>query len=326
MRQVINVAFASDDKFAQHLCVTLVSLLENLSPGREVAVYILDCGINADKRAKIQKSVERFKDRLASLDFIRVDPSQFADFEVTPNISHATYFRIILPRILSQVDRVINLDSDMVLEGDIGQLFDTPLDEKWLAAVRDPSAAQDKEYGEMLGIPSRHGFFNAGMMLMDLAALRKHEIPEQVLSALRNINRFASALDQPGLNYILHDSWKELPPTWNFQPSTVLNPGHCEDIYTAAAYADARSNPKIIHYVSRFTKPWRFAALPLYRERYFHYLKLTEFRDFRPRIGLNDLFLWIAYRLYFMRLPPSVRSAITGWLDRRRYARSSQNK
>ena len=87
-------------------------------------------------------------------------------FEGThPHVSSTDFFKFDLPDVLSDWDKVLYIDTDMIIQGDLSQLFNTDLGEAYIAAVKDMAGMALESHHNRLGLGN---YFNAGMMLMNL--------------------------------------------------------------------------------------------------------------------------------------------------------------
>ena len=129
MKNSINICLSFDEKYAQHAAVTMVSLMKNCS--QNIHFYIIDSepsGIT-ESRSKIVKLVEMYG---AKISFRTIDLSVFKGFPVwqpmqnSPN-KYVPYYRLCLAELLPELDRIIYLDTDIVVPGDIAKLYDLEL-------------------------------------------------------------------------------------------------------------------------------------------------------------------------------------------------------
>jgi hypothetical protein len=129
------------------------------------------------------------------------------------------YCRILLPRLLD-VPRLIYLDCDVLVFRDLSQLFDFELSPgKLVAAVPDSetlSLADDSlAVARAMKLPPEGSYFNSGVMLMDLDALRKQDFFQRALEFLNGWTRHYRFWDQSAINFLLHGQIDTLPEYWN---------------------------------------------------------------------------------------------------------------
>jgi lipopolysaccharide biosynthesis glycosyltransferase len=214
----VVVALASDERYFPGLYCALASALSYFNPARKLDVKVLDGGLSQASRNTLWRLVQRFE-RDVGVEFVTADASVFGAATPGPGQSHMTYCRILLPQLVN-VQRVIYLDSDTLVFRDISALFDLDLaPAKVLAAARDSetlSLSQDSPgLAKAMKLPMEGAYFNCGVMLMDLAELRKQRLFESAVDFLNRWNGQYRFWDQSAINFLLHGQIDELPECWN---------------------------------------------------------------------------------------------------------------
>jgi lipopolysaccharide biosynthesis glycosyltransferase len=137
---------------------------------------------------------------------------------------------------------------------------------------------------DKLGVAPTH-YFNAGMLLMDLDAMRAMGFNEIVVAGFNDKNRIF-AHDQDFLNLIFKNNWKRVHSRWN----VVIHHSELRSrrlrIYDYTEFRDALANPGIIHYTG--TKPSVYLHDSEFKQLYWFYLAMTPYRDYRypkPRLA-----------------------------------------
>jgi lipopolysaccharide biosynthesis glycosyltransferase len=156
----------------------------------------------------------------------------------------AIYFRLFIPNMFPQLDKAIYLDADMVILEDVAKLYDIDLHDNLLGGVSDAIIASRKEfrdYAELgCGIYPYTRYFNSGMMLMNLDAMREFDL-EGKFEFLFNTYGFETVCpDQDYLNVICKDRVLYLDEGWD----------------KMAIDGNYKGRPMIVHY-NNFAKPWQ---------------------------------------------------------------------
>ena len=170
--EVIPIFFAIDDEYIPFLAVALESLIENSSKNYYYSIKILYTHIKEENKKKIAKFekenvkiefvdlnyyIEGIKDKLYTRDYY----------------TKTTYFRLFIPNLYPQYDKVIYLDSDIAVLGDIADLYNEDIGDNLVAAAPDGSVREIKEFQEyverVVGMATYKNYFNAGILLMNLA-------------------------------------------------------------------------------------------------------------------------------------------------------------
>lgn len=261
----IPIFFAVDDGYCPFLAVALQSMLDNSSPENTYLIKILHTDISEENKKKIGK-YER-----ANVDIEFVDLNYYIKkvkdkLYTRDYYSATTYFRLFLPNLYPQYDKVLYLDSDIVILDDIAKLYNTDMGDNLVAAAPDDVVISNpifRDYAEkVVGVADCNRYFNAGVLLMNLHQLRKFKFQEKFTYVLERI-RFEVAQDQDYLNRLCKGRVKIVDRTWNRMP--IPNPKiRTEDV-------------RLVHYNLAF-KPWHFEDI-LYQEFFWMYAQQTEYID-----------------------------------------------
>ena len=217
MKRVV-LALASNERYFPGLYCAVASALSHLDAARELDLKVLDGGISQTSRDMLERLVNGFG-KPVRLELLPIDESVFRGATLGPGESHMTYCRILLPHLLD-VPRVIYLDCDVLVFRDLSELFDHELSPgKILASVPDSetlSLADDSPtMADAMNVPREGAYFNCGVMLMNLAELRRQQFFEssvEFLDTWRGKYRF---WDQSAINFLLQGQIEELPECWN---------------------------------------------------------------------------------------------------------------
>lgn len=264
-KNVIPIFFAIDDGYIPFLAVAIKSLIENASKEYEYIIKVLHTNVKEKNVRKIKK----FETENVNIEFVNLSYyiKKVQDKLYTRDYyTNTTYFRMFLPELYPQYDKVLYLDSDIVVLGDISQLYNTEIGTNLVAAAPDDIIQYNKvfqEYAEkVVGVVKYQNYFNAGILLMNLDQLRKFNFQDKFLYLLGTV-KFSVAQDQDYLNRLCKGRVTLINSQWDVMP-VVNRKINKEDI-------------KIIHYNFAY-KPWRFEDVQ-YKEYFWEYARKTEFLD-----------------------------------------------
>lgn len=295
----MNILLATDNRFVQHCSVTITSILVN-NPG--AVIYLFTEGLTNENTQLLKEQVKRYKGELI---ICIVGHDQVKDFPMpsfmSSHISIATYYRLFAARILPEkVKKVIYLDCDIVVRGSLMGLWKKDIDDYALAAVYQ--SHEHSEGGEggpksytRLNIPPDYGYFNAGVLLVNLEYWRNKNVTGRLFDFIKNHCNLIHAHDQDTLNAVLYAETKVLDPTWNFR-ECFMDGKHYTYPYKVN-YSKLPENPIVIHFVSK-PKPWEYYCEHPYRKEYYKYLDMTPFKGWKPKFSWQQfkrdrLFPWI---------------------------------
>lgn len=286
MKEHINIVFASDDNYAQHIAVVIASIMTKTKG--KVCFFVINDNISDNKINKLKETAAVF---YAEINFISVPEEKFKNVYLSGHVSRAAYFRLALPDILPEdVEKAIYLDVDLLVYDDIKKLWQVDLQNIPLAAVPDygimASGRLCRQKADVIGLPVGEKYFNSGVLIINLKEWRKENHTKQILEII-NSNQFPHH-DQDALNKLFMKNWLQIdlrwniiPPVFNLFTKILLNKTFRNQAI------NAKRNPGIIHYAGRY-KPWEFSYHQDFNDMYYKYLKQTAFADEKmPQPGKN---------------------------------------
>lgn len=260
---VYNICFAIDNKYAQHLGVTIVSILKT-NPNNNFHFYVLDGGIN-DKNKKKLKALQKVKE--FNINFIPMDTNEFKDCPIPPesHFAPANFFRFKICSLFPKVEKILYLDCDLVVLKNLKPLFETDLSGYWMAMVPDyfsSKIAMERNFSE-------RPYYNSGVLLFNLTECRKHNVEKKL---------FDYALSHPDLPYVDQDVFNAvagdhtltLPDIYNRQFQSYF-------VWQGNILLESINDTVILHYVSG-QKPWNISTLHPLHQYYFTFLKYTPWK------------------------------------------------
>jgi len=177
-----------------------------------------------------------------------------------------SWVRTVLTDALPDVDRVVYLDADTLVRHSVLPLW-TALDGAPIAAVTNTTEPAMYEYVQSLGLSDPAEYFNAGVLVMDLAQWREEGVIERITALSRE--RPLRWYDQDALNVVFAGRWRRLHPRWNAMNSLWFWTEHARRIFTDDELDTARANPAIAHFEGpHVVKPWHYLSRHPFREEY----------------------------------------------------------
>lgn len=263
--EVIPIFFAVDDVYSPFLAVTLQSLTENASKNYYYSIKILYTNMQEENKKKLAK----YESENVKIEFVDLNYyiQKIQDKLYTRDYyTNTTYFRLFIPSLYPQYDKAIYLDGDIVVLGDISELYNINMGDNLIAAAPDDVIQNTKvfqEYAEkVVGVADYRNYFNAGVLLMNLDELRKFDFLDKFLYLLETV-KFSVAQDQDYLNRLCKGRTKIISVAWDRMPmptDKILD----DEI-------------KLIHYNLAY-KPWHFDNV-LYKEHFWKYAEKTQYID-----------------------------------------------
>jgi len=264
-----NLVFAFDEGYAQHFCVAYYSLFEN-NKDLEFNIYILHSKISNRTKSILEEFAASFQRKIK---FIYINDDKFSGLVMGHHFKKSNYYRLLIPEVVNG-DKVLYLDSDIIVNASIKELFDIDISDYYLAAVGGAGFNRHEE----LKMKSDAKYFNSGVMLINVKKWVDTGLHKKAIRFALENPYVIKFVDQCALNSVVNGEWLSLSPAWNQQ--TAFFEKDRFDYFSEQQIEHALNHPAIIHYTGS-SKPWQYMNDHLYKNLYWHYLKKTPYRNYR---------------------------------------------
>lgn len=255
LTKVVPVFLTINNAYAPYAAAAIHSLEQHSNKKRYYRVIILHDGLSLPNRIRLRSLVTKN----VAIQFKKITHNLYLRSIVAYCTrrqkgagdffsSAVYYYRFFIPRLFPMYEKAIYIDSDTILRGDIGELFDVKLDEsEVIAAMADPKVTVIKEFRDYvdkaLNVPHEK-YVNDGVMLMSLKKLRKMKYLSTMINMIQEYDADLVAPDQDYANVILQDKIHYIGEEWNAEPKEELS----DDV-------------KLVHF-NLFNKPWHYKNVP----------------------------------------------------------------
>ncbi|WP_241807328.1 glycosyltransferase family 8 protein [Latilactobacillus sakei] len=285
-RDQINIVSAANSNFVEPLAILYASILNNNDDNRHYAFYVLSDQLTARDQATLRQITARFN---AELTFIEVDETPLTTVIQNQQILKTAYYRLLIPNLLPEIERVLYLDCDTLCLANLARLWDIELGNTPLAAVED--ASFQNRLAQMSISYKSIRYFNAGVLLMNLAVWRQQKLTEQILAFIKEHPQKLKFHAQDALNAILHDRWIHLHPKWNVQSNILMDFIIAPTERINRQFMSAQKDPGLIHFCGS-EKPWDKSSTHPYTPQYrFYKSRFLENNGpvpFKPNTGFGE--------------------------------------
>jgi len=240
----INICLAFDEAYSRPARVLIASILYNARPSDRIAFYILDGGISETSKQKINQlqNIKSF-----NVCYKQIDHKRYENYPITPSthFSHVNYFRLNIPSIFFELDKVLYLDTDIIVKNCLRELYNIDISNYSLAAT--PTLTSEKNRVR-LRIPENYHYINSGVLLINCKYWRNNDIEKKLINFIQTKpNKYLENVDQDVLNGVLFDTIKYIAREWNYELRA--------DISYPDNYLNDLENSKIVHFPTS-DKPW----------------------------------------------------------------------
>lgn len=265
----IPVFLSADNNYAPYLCVVIKSVCENTKSS--LNFFILDGGIDDSSKEMVENVCSQYNN--TSVEFINPDSINiFRDCRVKAYMSKSAFFRLLIPNLKPQFDKVLYLDVDLFVNLDIEELFNQNLGDYIIGAVYEECNEKYHSYctKKSLGIDMKHKYFNSGVLLINCKKWRENNITQKLKDTYDKIKDRMPYHDQDLLNYYFStNNYCMLDKRFNY----IIQNYYVEDSNT--------ENPNIICHYDGPMKPWQFSSdlktdVLCYKDIWWKYAKQTD--------------------------------------------------
>ncbi len=248
---MIPVVFITDENFVMQTGVAIWTLLRNKATTTEYDIFVVMAECSDNARRELEKSVEGND---SNLHIIETSLDMYRDIKQLAHIPIACCLKFNICDLIPQYDKLVYLDGDICVRGDLTELYETELGDNVLAGV--PSLDMLFEDRKLI---------NAGILLFNAKAMRDEKLAPQLMEVRKSLGDRGS-MDQQTFNMVLGDRIGNISFKYNCTPNKFL--GIQKNNYTVemlnglygteydskeALTADAT----IIHYDTG-GKPWKY--------------------------------------------------------------------
>lgn len=262
---IIPIFFASDKNYVPYLTVAIKSLINKVSEDNEYKIYILSNDIKYSDIVEI-KQYEKENIEISIVDINEKIKDIKNKVALRDYYSISIYFRLFIPSMFPQYSKAIYVDSDIILNSDIANLYKTDIGSNYVGAILDETVFTNDNFiyyvNEALGVSEKQ-YFNSGVLIMNLQKFRDNEIEDDFYNWVNNHQFGSVAPDQDYLNCICKNQVTYLPLGWNKMPI-------CSELPDDKLY--------LIHY-NMFFKPWKYENI-MFDKYFWDIAKTTTFYDY----------------------------------------------
>ncbi len=296
--QDYNIVYIADEQYAMPTCISILSLKRNRSVSAVYHIYVLSDGISKmSVRKLLSVSEVNFEIRVIETEKGKYKKPGFMPAKGNPHVTAAAVYKFFLAEILTDIDKALYLDGDLLVRKDISKLFEVDLTGRYAAAADDMGDRYDENgrsgMAARIGLPWQN-YFNSGVLLLNLHAMRRDRLHERLMrSRLGQENYF---MDQDAFNIVMGRKRVCLPYCYNFKTALfdVMDIEEISARYFDGKYTDIQScieDQAILHMCGEF-KPWQY-NIPWVTDLFMDYYRESPYREDKPRLSsplkaLND--------------------------------------
>jgi len=288
MSEKISLCFICDENYVMPTVVAISSVIINKNKEDVYDIYVVSNNLSVEST----DILEELGSESARIIVVKTDNNdKYGRFAMKSTyVTTTSLYKFDLPYLLPvELGKVLYLDGDIIAQKNVAPIFNEDIENVYAGVVKDFYVElKDKDdFRQRLNM-NHKGYFNSGVLLLNLKKMREDNLPE-LLFQYRNSNK-DKYMDQDTFNVVLKENIKYLSPFYNFMSACwVYNKDEIADYYKIGM-VDTKyewiKEALVIHYTG--LKPWKyfdyFAA-----DIWLHYYLLSPLKDvLLVRRSLND--------------------------------------
>ena len=269
----MNIIYSSDENYAKICIASIISLLKKNKEEKDLKIYIIDNNIKEETKKEIINIMEKYHREcfFISCNEICKDLQKNNDFPVS------SYARLFIQDNIKE-DKIIYIDCDTAIRKNLNSLWKEDLGDNLIAGVEDPLPSYLKEAIQM---KKDDRYINAGILVINLKKWREIDFKKKVLQYIKEHRNNVIHHDQGIINGLCKGKILYLHPKYNLMPEMIImNEKQLKKLYkinnfyTERQLEEARKDPYIVHYISKFyNRPWFKECTHPYKEDFQKYFK-----------------------------------------------------
>ena len=256
----MKVMYTCDNNYVWLMGISAISLFENNKEIDDLKVYLLGENINQENRENLKNISTKYNREIEIIDVPKLNiPSSLVSARWPLSAFTRLFSGVILP---DDIDRILYLDCDTIITGDISELDEIDFDGNTALGVKDCISGT---YKKNIGLDKNSPYINAGVILFNMNELRKVDIYSEIEMYMSKYQKLINYADQDILNGMFKGRIGELHPKYDVMTiDVVYSIIEIEELrkptnfYSKELLENAVSQPAIVHYTTNMTtiRPW----------------------------------------------------------------------
>lgn len=263
----LPIVFAFDDNYRLPAWIAIKSLLDT-AEDVEYDIFVLYEALSLKTRAEF--------DKLAPINWIRVDENIFADAPQTEYWPKSVYYRLLISQLIPQYDKIVWSDVDVLFKKNLHKVYENDISEYYWAGIKAEKNTPETVVHTYFPENKNEFIYMSGFMLINAAKMRTEKMTAKFFEIIRTFNDRLKMFDLDVLN-LACDKIASIP----FEYCVLENIYDADDISAASEYSwlesvyghkaltAAKADPTIIHYAGKWPKIWwrQYSEIPEYYKK-----------------------------------------------------------
>lgn len=279
---MINIALCTDIYYMMACGPCVISIFEH-HKNTPCHIYVVYKELLENDKNALKEIARRYGQELT---LVPIDSAVFMNLKVNDRFRESIYYRLLLPNLLPDLDKIIYLDCDIVLNGSLEEFWNVDIDGYACGVVEDQES-DDIILHNRIGVYDT--YFNSGVILFNMDYWRKNNVLEDVVNYIYDNPEKCIYPDQDAMNAILHGKVKFCPYGYNFQDLWHTTEYRWIRLHNSKFKEVDRwkDRPVVVHFAGD-NKPWFADTCHPFKQYYLDCLAKTPWKLPKVRSKRND--------------------------------------
>jgi lipopolysaccharide biosynthesis glycosyltransferase len=276
----LNIVYSSDNLYAQHVGVSMISLFENNKDLEHIRVYLIENQISEDNKNHLKIIARSYKRTVEFMKFSMI--SDKLKLSIGNSISINAYARLFLASLLPRADKVLYLDCDTIINDGLSELWNMDIENVDVAGVCDTVSDDTKA---SINREPNHTYINSGILIMNLKRWRTRDLENKFVKFIDKHRGYVFHHDQGTINGVcekislLHPKYNAMSTFFTMSRKEMMQYYGMKHYYSEFELKQAVNDPVIIHFTPAFvTRPWVKGCKHPLASLYKKYLDMSPWR------------------------------------------------
>lgn len=283
----MNVIYSTDENYSKICMTSIYSLLESNKQMEQIKIYIIDNNLENTSKNIFIELIKKYKREVVFISCQEI----CKDLQKNNKFPVSAYARLFIQDYVDE-DKIIYIDCDTAINGNLKELWDIDLNDNWVAGVQDPLPEYLKDAIEM---EEKDKYINSGVLVINLKKWREIDFKKLSIKYIENHGKNVVHHDQGIINGICKGHITYLHPKFNLMPEMITMTSKqlkkiykMKDFYSQEELDVAKNAPIIIHYIAKFyNRPWFIECTHPYKEEFLKYYKLLGGKLINKQLNLK---------------------------------------
>ena len=282
----IAIAVRISDYYAPYFGVFLQSIIDNADSKNNYDIIVLEHTVTKENKDIISKMIQD-KDNISVRYF---NPEYYLNHVelsiLLDSSSRESYYSLFIPFILNKYDKLLVIDCDLILQGDIAEIYNHNIDNYLAASTKEivymGTLNIDQSLynycNEILHMDNPYNYVNTGVLLLNINNIRREFSISHILKTVKS-NKYMYQ-EQDIINLLFYGKIKFIDYKYNHYVNGDIDIDNAlknAPMRYRQLYKNINNYPFVIHFVAN-TKPWTNPYVP-FAHKWWEIARKTPFYE-----------------------------------------------